>query len=219
MKFISLPAVRRLLTDILIVLYLAGCALIPLELSAESGQVLFQDNFSSRAGGWPSEIETAGVSDYLGEAYRILVSLPDSDRLARPGLDLADVHLQVESTRISGPVDNRYGVICRYQDENNYYAFLLSTDGYYAIVKMQEGQTIVLGTETMQPAQELLTGYPTHYIEAVCQGQQLTLQVNGRELASVMDSSFSSGDVGLIAGAFSEAGVEILFDNFQVLQP
>lgn len=190
-----------------------------LDMQLDSGQVLFQDDYSNQAGGWPSEIGPAGISDYLGEAYRLLVLLPDSDRLARPGLDLENVHLQVQATRIAGPEDNRFGLICRYQDENNYYAFLVSSDGYYAVVKLLQGQTFVLGSETMQHDGGLLPPGPTHILEAVCQGQQLTLRVDGLELASVTDSSFTRGDVGLIAGAFSEAGVDILYDNFQVLQP
>lgn len=36
---------------------------------------------------------------------------------------------------------------------------------------------------------------------------------------SVTDSSFTGGDAGLIADTFVEAGVEIAFDNFVVLQP
>jgi hypothetical protein len=34
-----------------------------------------------------------------------------------------------------------------------------------------------------------------------------------------MDSSFSSGDVGLIAGSFATEGTDIHFDNFVVRQP
>jgi hypothetical protein len=199
--------------------FLAGCALIPLELQAEPGQVLFQDNFSSRDGGWSSDITVSGVTDYLGESYRILVLSPDTDRLAQPGLSLADVHLQVESTRIAGPDNNRFGLICRLQDANNYYALLISSDGYYAIVKMQQGQTIVLGAETMQRDERLLPGQATHVLEAICQAQQLSLRVDGFELLRVQDADFERGDVGLIAGTFSESGTEILFDNFQVLQP
>jgi hypothetical protein len=43
--------------------------------------------------------------------------------------------------------------------------------------------------------------------------------VNGIQLFEVTDSDFSSGDVGVIAGAYDTPGVEILFDNFAVLKP
>lgn len=213
------PAIKFLVVASICLLCLAGCALYPLELQAESGQVLFQDNFSSRDGGWPSEITPTGISDYLGEAYRILVLSPETDRLAQPGLDLADVHIQVESTRIAGPDDNRFGVMCRVQDPNNYYAFLVSTDGYFAIVKMHAGQTTILGAETMQRDERLLPGQANHVLEAVCQEQWLSIRVDGFDLVRTQDTVFERGDVGLIVGAFNEPGPEILFDNFQVLAP
>jgi hypothetical protein len=33
------------------------------------------------------------------------------------------------------------------------------------------------------------------------------------------DSDFKNGDVGLLAGAFTQPGVDVLFDHFIVLQP
>jgi hypothetical protein len=36
---------------------------------------------------------------------------------------------------------------------------------------------------------------------------------------SVPDTSFTSGDVGLIAGTYEEAGTDVLFDNFVVTKP
>jgi len=38
-------------------------------------------------------------------------------------------------------------------------------------------------------------------------------------LTSVADSTLSSGDVGLLASTYDEAGVDILFDNFTVTTP
>jgi hypothetical protein len=38
-------------------------------------------------------------------------------------------------------------------------------------------------------------------------------------LTSVTDSTLTSGDVGLLASTYDEAGVDILFDNFIVTVP
>jgi len=38
-------------------------------------------------------------------------------------------------------------------------------------------------------------------------------------VADVSDDSLASGDVGLVAGAYDEAGTDIFFDNFKVLRP
>ena len=50
-------------------------------------------------------------------------------------------------------------------------------------------------------------------------GNKLTLSVNGEQIASFDDTTFSSGDVGLFAGTFSEPGTDIHFDNFKVTKP
>ena len=62
-------------------------------------------------------------------------------------------------------------------------------------------------------------GASTNHIEGDCIGNTLTLYVNGTLLMTATDSSFSSGDVGLIAQAFSTGGVDMLFHNFLVTAP
>ncbi|NJN80226.1 MAG: hypothetical protein HC797_07025, partial [Anaerolineales bacterium] len=43
--------------------------------------------------------------------------------------------------------------------------------------------------------------------------------VNGFQVAQAQDSTLTSGDVGILAGTFDTPGVDIVFDNFVVLQP
>lgn len=212
---------RNLATTLYFGLLLAtsACAWLPIEIDLRPGEVLFQDDFSRRDGGWPSLIDPAGSSDYLGEAYRLQVLVPYADRLALPGLDLSNTRIQVEATNIAGPADNRFGVLCRYQNADNYYAFLISTDGYYGILKMVSGQSELLGADTMQRHAQLEPGKLAYFLEAECNQAILTLRINGAEITRVEDGSLASGDVGLVAGTFKVSGTEILFDNFTVLQP
>jgi hypothetical protein len=50
-------------------------------------------------------------------------------------------------------------------------------------------------------------------------GSTLTFYVNGEQLAQVQDSRLAHGDIGLIAGTFSEPGADVIFDNFVAIQP
>ena len=181
--------------------------------------MLFQDNFSRKDGGWPSLIDPGGITDYLGEAYRIQVADLYTDRRALPGLDLEDVQISVESSRIGGPTDNYFGILCRYQDEHNYYAFLISSDGYYALLKSLAGQVNLIGMETMQPDERIDPEQTNHLLQAVCQGEQLSMWVDGAAIVTRQDSSLAHGDVGLIAGNTHLTGTDILFDNFSVTLP
>jgi hypothetical protein len=62
-------------------------------------------------------------------------------------------------------------------------------------------------------------GSATNHIRADCVGSNLTLYANGSEIASASDSSFTGGDVGLIARTYDTAGTDILFTNFVVSKP
>jgi hypothetical protein len=109
------------------------------------------------------------------------------------------------------------GVICRYQS-GNYYFFIISNDGYYVIGKFIGGQTLLLGQTEMQPSELIQSGTMNH-LRADCIGNTLTFYINFKEVASTTDTDFPSGDVGVLAGAFSQPGVDVLFDDFVVIQP
>jgi hypothetical protein len=184
-----------------------------------SGTILFQDDFSRRDGGWPSRIDPTGISDYLGEAYRIQATEPNAERLAVPGLNLEDASVEVQAARIGGPADNRFGLVCRYQDGGTYYAFLVSSDGYYAIYKNLAGEVTLLDMPGMLPDERLQGAQGDLLLRITCRGEELALWVNGELIAERQDSAIRRGDVGLLAGTFDEPGTDILFDFFTVSVP
>jgi hypothetical protein len=129
------------------------------------------------------------------------------------------VIIEVDATKVAGPDDNDFGVICRYQDENNFYFFEISSDGYYSVGKYKENQLELIGMQQMQTSDAIRQGQATNRIRASCIGSLLSLSVNGHKLIEVEDIEFSTGDVGLIAGTFETPGTDILFDNFTVIKP
>jgi len=86
------------------------------------------------------------------------------------------------------------------------------------IGKFIGGLTLLLGQSEMQASEAIQTGTMNH-LRADCIDDQLTFYINFTQVASASDSDFSRGDVGVVAGTFSEPGVDVLFDNFVVLQP
>lgn len=181
--------------------------------------VLFQDDFSDTSSGWDRVNVEDGITDYADGVYRIWVNSTSTDVWANPGLDFTDTIVEVEATKVGGPDDNDFGVICRYQDESNFYFFIISSDGYYGLGKVVAGEQVLIGEEELMPSDAIKLGNVTNTIQADCVGSTLTLYANGAQLTSVQDSSFTSGDVGLLAGTFDEPGTDIHFDNFVVRQP
>jgi hypothetical protein len=180
---------------------------------------LFSDDFSAPDSGWDRAQEETGVTDYDNGQYRIFVDEPQHDYWANPGLSFTDVQVEVDATKNGGPDDNDLGLICRYQDTENFYAFLISSDGFYAILKYSGGSSETLGSDSWPPSEAINQGAATNHLRADCVGDSLALYANGELLQSVSDSAFTSGDVGLMAGTFEEPGTDIVFDDFVVLQP
>jgi hypothetical protein len=188
-------------------------------MPADSG-ILFSDDFSNPYSGWDQVNSDEGITDYDNGVYRIFVNTDNTDVWANPGLNFTDTIIEVETTKAGGPDDNDFGVICRYQDTQNFYFFIISSDGFYGIGIVQDGEQSVLGEdEQLLPGDAINQGNTTNIIRADCVGNTLTLYVNGTQLASVQDDTFASGDVGLLAGTYDEIGTDIHFDNFIVRAP
>jgi len=188
--------------------------------------VLFQDDFSDPSSGWDQFSDADGLTNYENSAYRIFIDKPDFTFWANPGLEgtlPSDVRIEVDATKVGGPDFNDFGLICRYSGEGsqaNFYEFIISSDGFAGIVLVTESsQDVISGDGQLQPFDAIRQGNISNHIQAECFGSLLTLYANGTVLTSVADSTLSSGDVGLLASTYDEAGVDILFDNFTVTTP
>ncbi|MCI0521689.1 MAG: hypothetical protein L0Z70_15700 [Chloroflexi bacterium] len=189
------------------------------EGSAPANNVLFQDDFSDTSSGWDRVNAPEGVTDYVDGAYRIFANAENTDVWANPGLDFTDVIVDVDATKVDGDDNNDFGVLCRYQDSDNFYFMLISSDGYYGVGIVQNGEQNLIGVDAMPPSDKITIGNATNHLRAECIGDKLKLSVNGEFLAEYQDATFASGDVGLLAGAFETPGTDIHFDNFVVYKP
>lgn len=186
---------------------------------AQSVGVLFEDDFSTRDAGWPSSRDEDGIVDYDQGGYRIRVDKTNWLFWATAGLTFSDVSVEVEATRIGGPEVNEFGVICRYVDEDNFYYFVITSDGFYAIFRYVDNESDFIGMNDYRPTDAVNQGAATNRIRAVCQGDTLRLFVNDQLVADVQDGAHAAGDIGLIAGTFDEPGTDVLFDNLVVREP
>jgi hypothetical protein len=207
----------RLLSCVLL-FALTACAAPSLTPSSGSGSVLFKDDFSSSTSGWDRFKSAEGTMDYDGGAFRILVNGLQTDFRSAPHKDFGDVRLEADAGKIAGPDENRIGLICRYKGVQ-YYFFVISSDGYYGIGAFVNNQGVLLGQDQMQFSDKIKTGTAVNHLRADCKGDTLTFFVNGSQLAQVHNATLKQGDVGLLAGTFSQPGVDAIFDNFVVMNP
>jgi hypothetical protein len=215
----------RALGLVLLIAALAGCGAAETEPDACNAlpDVLFFDDFNGEQDcGWALYNRGGGSAAIENASMRITVSQRGQLWWTNPSRDFDDVVIRAEARQVSGPNDNAYGLICRYQNEQNFYVFLVSGDGYYAIGKYQSGSdTVVYLTETgqFQQSEAINQGVASNELRVSCVGNQLSLDVNGVPLLTVSDPTFVTGDFGLAASTLqAETGV-IEFDNVQVTLP
>jgi hypothetical protein len=210
---------RHLASFLLLSVFLAACG--PSQTSlvspAMSGELLSLEGFEDNTTGWARISNDNGIMDYDSGGYRILVRQPKLNIWSTSEKNFGDVRLEADVIKLNGPDENRMGLLCRYQS-GNYYFFIISNDGYYVIGKFIGGNTLLLGQSEMQVTDTIQMGQMNH-LRADCTGNKLTFFINFKEVASATDTDFATGDVGVLAGAFSQPGVDVLFDNFVVMQP
>jgi hypothetical protein len=205
---------------------LAACTAGPsdAELCVGSG-VLFQDDFADpQLCGWAQYSQGGAVAAVEEGVMRLTSSQPGPFWWTNPGRNFDDVIISAQARQASGPDNNAYGIICRYQSPENFYIFLISGDGYYAIGKYQsnseqieyltgDGQYHYIFSDAINQ------GIATNQIRVSCVGNDFSLTVNGLPLVTVSDPTFVTGDVGLGVSTFEVGTVVVEFDNIQVIRP
>lgn len=206
--------------SLLFVFLLASCLPVqptePVQVG-NPGDVLYQETFADNTSGWDRVKNDGGIMDYDSGGYRILVRQPGLNFWSTPGRNFSDVRVEADVTKLNGPDENRTGLICRYQ-HGDYYFFIISNDGYYAIGKFVRGQIFLLGQSEMQKSDLIQSGSVNH-LRADCIGETLSFYVNNTQVASTQDTDLATGGVGVLAGSFEEPGVDVFFQNFVVIQP
>ena len=189
------------------------------EIGTSPGGLLYADAFSDPESGWGEAQVYLGQAGYVDGAYRFRVDSPRVDFWSNPGQVFSFVRVEADAAPLPGTPPARMGLICRLVDPQNFYFFVISSDGYYGIGKTQDGKASFLGMEQMQRHEAIYIDGAVNRLRADCIADLLIFYVNGMLVGSASDNEFARGDVGLLAGAFEQGGVEVLFDNFAVYKP
>jgi hypothetical protein len=178
------------------------------------------DDFTNKNNKWDQVTNNDMTTDYYESAYHIVVNQTNYDAWANPDdLNFTDVQVEVDATMNGGPNYNDFGIICRYKNPKSYYYGVIGSDGFFSIFKKTADGGVPLSPSIDQFSDKINTKASTNHIRFDCVGSTLTLYVNGTQIDQRTDSSYKDGNVGLIAGTYTEKGTDILFDNFFVYKP
>jgi hypothetical protein len=213
--------VRGLVVIIFLMIFAPACSVVDLLIDATPSDVspiLYRDDFSDESSGWERSAQ-GGRKDYYQGTYHINVLDPNLFSWSNARQSMGDVIVSVD-VAFTGPAElAEMGVICRMQNSSDFYFFTIRSDGGYGIFKMYQGNDHFLGMQGYRFDQAIKTGLSTNHMEAHCVGDQLSLYVNDALLATVQDSSYQLGDLGLIVGTFEQSDANAFFDNFVISRP
>ena len=184
----------------------------------EPGEVIFQDDFSDQSTGWEKVNSPYELKGYSADGYLISVKTPNSRAWSVADLPLTDTEIQVQTQKMSGPEDTNFGLICRYRNKDNFYSFLISSDGYYGIMKVENGVETLLGSDQFTYSEQINRGDAINQIAVICIGNELSLSVNDLLLRTVEDTSFPTGKVGMIVETRTEGDAAVIFSDFSVIK-
>lgn len=184
-------------------------------------KVLFKDDFSSSSSGWPRARNPKYTLEYKGGQYHVQINEQgQGQEVTRTGeRNYSDASIEVDVQQAAGPSDGLMGVTCRNDNNGNFYSFEISQGGTYGIYKYSNDNGDALDEETLEP--NSIHQKDVNHIEGVCQGDTLTLLVNGQVLSQVQDSSYAKGELGMLVrtGSSGDAGEDVVFSHLLVKAP
>jgi hypothetical protein len=149
--------VRRWIGFILVLIVLGGLyglravlADVRYIVQGEPGAVLYATGFDDSAEDWV-QYEGRLSAQVLDGQLRIRVDESDNGAFSYAEPVYSDFVLSTRAAALDGPIDNGYGVLFRLDTRDNrdtrddrYYTFLISTDGYYRVTRVSNGQAEIL---------------------------------------------------------------------------
>jgi hypothetical protein len=197
-------------------------AVPPTSVMAEPGALLYEENFDDPGSGWSTFDGDETAVSYEDGGYRMTINRTEYMVWGNPepALDFADLLIEVDVRQVEGPLDNNFGVLVRYledDEQHSYYWFQISADGFYSVdFKLEDEWIPLVGWEA---STAINTGLGiTNRIRVECSGGQFSFYTNDVHLVDVSDGTIGSGSIGLGAGTFEEPGVVVQFDDLRVYE-
>lgn len=182
----------------------------------EPSQVIFQDDFSDPKTGWDEQDWDAGDVRYQDGEYLVTVKKSNWMVWSNQDQELDNLAVGVDVRVVEATGEGDFGIICRYKDEDNFYALEVSEDGYFSVWKHENGEFMAI---TDWAASDAIPMDKPFRLSAACSGNRLLLGVNDTLLADVTDDSFSGGIYGILVGTYEKGGLTVAFDNFTIYKP
>ncbi len=241
---------RRLLLIVIPALILAGVWLFnrwaetwQYVVPAAPGELLyvaafddFEDEWEQSGGRNAAQITEGVMQIEVGEVSNLM--------FAPAAPIFSDFDLHAEAQAVDGPENNGFGLVFRQQDPNNLYYFLISSNGWYQVIRVIDGEERELSDWV--PSEVINQGLNApNTLRVIGQGDTFAFYINGERVDlcipdkpdavstfsggecfegtmrdTLVDETFAAGHLGVVAITESrQPGVVVEFDHFTVTGP
>ena len=167
-------------------------------------RMVFSDSLRSNSGGW---VDKAGECFFKRDGYHIA----NGHVCFAPVLDIGDGDYAVYAKQISGDTAPFYGIAFRRAKPGDFYEFAVDGQGQWIFARVVDA--VPTAIRPAEPSSLIATGLnAANHLEVKAQGSHFDLFINGHQVGSVTDSTYRTGQCGLLASP----SVEAVFTNLSV---
>ncbi|MEM6529660.1 MAG: hypothetical protein AAF653_15280 [Chloroflexota bacterium] len=134
---------------------------------------------------WSQQDRTGGTVEVADDALSLTFAevVPRRERLRSTTTYLfSDFDYSVDAAATAGPLNNSYGVVFRQFDEQTYYLFMVSSDGFYSVWRELPQGFIALSTWIPSEAINQGVDGETNRLRVTAQGDTFRFYVNNEPL-------------------------------------
>jgi len=188
-----------------------------------TGNVLLSDNFSSAQ--WGTGTDSDSSVEYANEALNFNVFTKNYFVWSTPNNEeYQNVHMEVKVLNNGTDSTTGFGLMCNQQAsaKKSFYYLAMTPAGEYAIAKATADQSDVFLTnnDAWAPSDLIAKDAASYRVGADCGSNgTLTLYVDGQQIATISDVSYSSGGIAVFTWSGEEATTtNVSFDDFLMVE-
>ena len=182
---------------------------------------LFVDDFTNPGTGWQALSSDNAKSDYDQGQYLIQVNRDNWIAWSTPKQLFSNVHIEVTAQGISGQTDTVLGLMCGFQDDNNFYYAGIDSSGQYAIIHYSQGEhTYLTSSNELSASDQIQPDNDAYRLGVDCGNREIKLYADGALVDTVSAPDLGEGDVGLFVWTTNIPSGEsrkIYFKDFVVM--
>lgn len=180
-----------------------------------AGGLLYSDDFSDPASGWPRAATESYRMDYMDGMYHIYVNTSNTAKNAKVPVrtEFRDFVLETTAYVVDVPEYGEFGLNLRRDVESDdYYRLVLNTNHKFAFFKYKNGEWTDLIPWTRSEAVAL----DVNKIRVMASGEDFTIYVNDRWVGSCKDGSIRSGVIDIFGETQNASQVHVAFDDLRI---